>query len=46
MSVGLVIIAVPTLQKADGGGRKQAASLEGSNLEILMARFHGSIQKW
>lgn len=46
MSVALVNIAVPTLLKADGESRKQAASLESSNLGILMARSHGSLQKW
>lgn len=46
MSVALVSIAVLTLLKADGGDTKQAASLESSNLGILMTRSHGSLQKW
>lgn len=46
MSVALVSIAVPTVLKAHGEGRKQAASLESSDLGILKTRSHGSLERW
>lgn len=47
MSVALVSIAVPTLPRGDGEGKAKHELLcrESSNLSILVARSHGSLQE-